>query len=166
MKEVFLLFAFPIRLLFITPNLLCMEKNAAWEAFPGKTPEEKLRALGAIEGSMLDIRLLDEISRKYDVEVYLFFEEDLARTRTLESVLEEFDPVPEFGRPYVTVGSFLRFTRENDPSFERTMREFPLVIEIVNMGEMQSKQYGTPVRFIAGLMPFLDEMDVDTDPTR
>ena len=143
-----------------------MEKNAAWEALPGKTPEEKLRALGAIEGSMLDIRLLDEISRKYDVEVYLFFEEDLARTRTLESVLEEYDPVPECGRPYVTVGSFLRFTRENDPSFERTMREFPLVIEIVNMGEMQSKQYGTPVRFIAGQMPFLDEMDVDTDPTR
>jgi len=166
MKEVFLLFAFPIRLLFITPNLLCMEKNAAWEALPGKTPGEKLRALGAIEGSMLDIRLLDEISRKYDVEVYLFFEEDLARTRTLESVLEEFDPVPEFGRPYVTVGSFLRFTRENDPSFERTMREFPLVIEIVNTGEMQSKQYGTTVRFIAGLMPFLDEMDVDTDPKR
>ena len=166
MKEVFLLFAFPIRLLFITPNLLCMEKNAAWEALPGKTPEEKLRALGAIEGSMLDIRLLDEISRKYDVEVYLFFEEDLARTRTLESVLEEFDPVPEFGRPYVTVGSFLRFTHENDPSFERTMREFPLMIEIVNTGEMQSKQFGTPVRFIAGLMPFLDEMDVDTDPIR
>jgi hypothetical protein len=63
------------------------------------------------------------------------------------------------------VGSFLRFTRENDPSFERTMREFPLVIEIVHTGEMQSKQYGTPVRFIAGLMPFLDEMDVDADPT-
>jgi hypothetical protein len=141
-----------------------MEKNAAWEALTGTTPEEKLRTLGAIEGSMLDIRLLDEISRKYDVEVYLFFEEYLARTRTLESVLEEFDPVPEYGRPYVTVGSFLRFTRENDPSFERTMREFPLVIEIVNTGEIQSKPYGTPVRFIAGLMPFLDEMDVDTDP--
>ena len=50
-----------------------------------------------MKGSMLDIRMLDEISRRYDVEVYLFFEEDLARTRTLESVLEEFDPVPEYG---------------------------------------------------------------------
>jgi hypothetical protein len=117
---------------------------------------------------MLDIRMLDEISRRYDVEVYLFFEEDLARTRTLESVLEEFDPVPEYGRPFISVGSFLRFTRENDPSFEKTMRDFPLVIEVVNIGEMQSPRYGTPVglpvRFITGLMPFLDEMDVDADP--
>jgi hypothetical protein len=143
-----------------------MEKNAAWEALPGNTTDEKLRSLGAMKGSMLDIRMLDEISRRYDVEVYLFFEEDLARTRTLESVLEEFDPVPEYGRPFISVESFLRFTRENDPSFERTMRDFPLVIEVVNTGEMQSPRYGTPVRFITGLMPFLDEMDVDADPIR
>jgi len=142
-----------------------MEKNAAWEALPGERPEEKLRSLGAMKGGMLDIRMLDEIQRRYDVEVYLFFEEDLARTRVLESVLEEFDPVPEFGRPYVTIGSFLRFTRENDPSFEQTMRDFPLVIEIVNTGEMQSSGHGTIVPFITVLMPFLDEMDVDVDPT-
>jgi hypothetical protein len=143
-----------------------MEKNAAWEALSGSTTDEKLRSLGAMKGSMLDIRMLDEISRRYDVEVYLFFEEDLARTRTLESVLEEYDPVPEYGRPYISVGSFLRFTRENDPSFERTMRDFPLVIEVVNTGEMQSPRCSTPVRFIIGLMPFLDEMDVDADPIR
>lgn len=142
-----------------------MEKKAAWAALPGKTTEEKLRSLGAMKGSMLDVRMLDEICRRYDVEVYLFFEEDLARTRTLESVLEEFSPVPEYGCPYITVGSFLRFTRENDPSFERTMRDFPLLIEVVNTGEMQSLAYGTPVRFITGLMPFLDEMDVNADPT-
>jgi hypothetical protein len=142
-----------------------MEKNPDWVALPGKTTEERLRSLGAMKGSKLDIRMLDEISRRYDVEVYLFFEEDLARTRTLESVLEEYNPVPEYGRPYVTVGSFLSFTRENDPTFEQTLREFPLVIEIVNTGEMESPAYGTTVRFITGMMPFLDELDVDADPT-
>jgi hypothetical protein len=142
-----------------------MEKNAAWEALTGKTYDEKLQSLGVIKGSMLDIRLLDEISRRYDIDVYLFFEEDLARTRTLESVLEEFDPVPEYGRPCLSVGSFLRFTRENDPSFERTMRDFPLMIEIVNTGEMQSPRYGKPVCFITGLMPFLDEMDMNANQT-
>ncbi len=86
-----------------------MEKNAAWEALPGKTTDEKLRSLGAMKGSMLDIRMLDEISRRYDVEVYLFFEEDLARTRTLESVLEEFDPVPEYGRPFIISRKFPSF---------------------------------------------------------
>jgi hypothetical protein len=142
-----------------------MEKNAGWEALPGKTTEEKLRLLGAMKGSMLDIRMLDEISRKYDVHVYLFFEEGLARTRTLESVLEEYDPLPEYGRPYITVGSFLSFTRENDPTFEQTLREFPLIIEIVNAGEMESPAYGTTIRFITGIMPFLDELDVDAVQT-
>ena len=46
------------------------------------------------------------------------------------------------------------------------MRDFPLVIEVVNTGEMESTRYGTPARFITGLMPFLDEMDVDADPVR
>jgi hypothetical protein len=142
-----------------------MEKNAGWEVLPGKTTEEKLRSMGAVKGSMLDIRMLDEISRRYDVEVYLFFEEGLARTRTLESVLEEYNPIPEYGRPYITVGSFLSFTRENDPTFEQTMREFPLRIEIVNTGEMESPAYGTTVRFITGIMPFLDELDVDAVQT-
>ena len=68
------------------------------------------------------------------------------------------------GRPYIPVGSFLRFTRENDPSFEQTMRDFPLVIEVVNTGEIRSFGQGLPVCFITGLMPFLDELDPDTDP--
>ena len=61
----------------------------------GKTPEEKLGSLGILGGMDVDIRMLDEISRKYGIEVFLFFEEDLARTRTLESVIEEFDVFPE-----------------------------------------------------------------------
>jgi hypothetical protein len=138
-----------------------MDTMSAWETLPGKTPAEKLGSLGIMEGRNLDIRTLDEMSRRYGIEVFLFFEEDLARTRTLESVLEEFEIFPEYGRPYVGIRSFLRFTRENDPSFEQTMREFPLMIEIVTTGEMQSPKDGTPVPYITGLMPFLDELDVD-----
>jgi hypothetical protein len=141
-----------------------MDNEAAWEALPGKTPAEKLGSLGVIRDRTLDIRMLDEISRTYGIEVFLFFEEDLARTRTLDSVLEEFDIFPEYGRPYITIESFLRFTRENDPSFEKTLRELPLMIEIVTIGEMQSPTYGTTIRYLSGLMPFLDELDVDADP--
>jgi hypothetical protein len=137
---------------------------AAWESLPGKTHEEKLGSLGITRDRTLDIRMLDEIRRTYGIEVFLFFEEDLARTRTLESVLEEFDIFPEYGRPYITIGSFLRFTRENDPSFEQTMRELPLMIEILTIGETQEPRYGKTIRYITGLMPFLDELDVDADP--
>lgn len=141
-----------------------MDTTSDWESLSGKTPEEKLGSLGLLEGRTVDIRMLDEISRKYEIEVFLFFEEDLARTRTLDSVMEEFDVFPEYGRPYVSIGSFLRFTRDNDPSFEQTMREFPLMIQIVNTGTMQSQKDGTLTRYITGLMPFLDELDVDADP--
>ncbi len=141
-----------------------MDTMAAWESLPGKTHEEKLGSLGVTMDRTLDIRMLDEISRTYGIEVFLFFEEDLARTRTLESVLEEFDIFPEYGRPYITIGNFLRFTRENDPSFEQTLREFPLMVEIVTIGEMQDPKNGKTIRYITGLMPFLDELDVDGDP--
>lgn len=141
-----------------------MDTVTAWEALPGKTQDEKLGSLGVMEGRMLDIRMLDEISRTYGIEVFLFFEEDLARSRKLESVLEEFEIFPEFGRPYIRIGSFLRFTRENDPSFEQTLREFPLMVEIVAIGETPQPGLGKAIHYITGLMPFLDELDVDSDP--
>ncbi len=143
-----------------------MDTTAAWESLTGKTHEEKLGFLGVTRDRKLDIRMLDEISRTYGTEVFLFFEEDLARKRTLESILEEFDVIPEYGRPYIRIGSFVRFTRENDPSFEQTMREFPLMIEIVAIGEMQEPASGKTIRYITGLMPFLDELDVDADPVK
>jgi len=138
-----------------------MDTMSAWDALSGKTVEEKLGSLGILGGRNVDIRMLDEISRKYRIEVFLFFEEDLARTRTLESVIEEFEVFPEYGRPYVSIGSFLRFTRDNDPSFEQTMREFPLMIQVVNTGTMQSPKDVTRTHYITGLMPFLDELNID-----
>ena len=137
-----------------------MEKMKAWSALGGITPAEKLGNLGVTEGRTLDVRFLDEIARTYGVTVILFFEEDLARTRTFESVQQEFSHAGEFERPFIAVGRFLKFTRENDPSFEQTMRELPLMIEIVMVGETRTKEGGT-VPYIAGLMPFLDELDVD-----
>jgi hypothetical protein len=137
-----------------------MEKMKAWSALPGTTPAEKLGSLGVAEGRILDVRFLDEIARTYGVEVILFFEEELARTRTLESVQQEFFNAGEFERPYIAVGRFLTFTRENDPSFEQTMRELPLMIELVTVGETRLKN-GKTVPYIAGLMPFLNELDVD-----
>jgi len=140
-----------------------METMKAWSALGGTTPAEKLGSLGVAEGSTLDVRFLDEIARTYGVAVILFFEEDLARTRTLESVQQEFSHAGEFERPYIAVGSFLKFTRENDPSFEQTMRELPLLIEVVTVGETRLKGEKT-VPYVSGLMPFLDELDVDAPP--
>ncbi|HUH79353.1 MAG TPA: hypothetical protein VLY83_05590 [Methanoregula sp.] len=139
-------------------------EDSAWTSLPGSSSAEKLFSLGVEKRRTLDIRTLDEIARHYGVGVYLFFEEDLVRNRTLESVLEEFGGFPEYERPYIRVENFLRFTRENDPGFEQTLREFPLMVEIVSVGEADLARDGKVKPFVTGMMPFLDELDVDGEP--
>jgi hypothetical protein len=138
-----------------------MKKRNAWLALPGSTPAEKLQVLGVEKNAQVDICRLDEISRKYGVTIYLFFEKDLALNHPLETVLLEYGSVPVFERPFISVPDFLRFTRENDPSFEQTLREFPLTVEIVSSGNTLAGTDGHDVPVVTGLMPFLDELDVD-----
>jgi hypothetical protein len=138
-----------------------MDMKNAPKTLTGSTPEEKLGSLGLVPGKQVDVRTLGALANTYGIEILLFFEADLARTRTLESVLEEYKSVSEYERPYISVGSFLAFTRENDPSFEQTMQEFPLMVEIVSFGEHSSGPDNHPVLYVTGLMPFLDELDVD-----
>jgi hypothetical protein len=123
-----------------------MKKRNAWSALPGSTPAEKLQVLGVEKNTRVDI---------------LFFEEDLARNRPLETILLEYNSVPVFERPFISVPEFLRFTRENDPSFEQTLREFPLMVEIVSSGNTLAGTDGSTMPVVTGLMPFLDELDVD-----
>jgi hypothetical protein len=144
--------------------LSCMKKRNAWSALPESTPAEKLQVLGVEQNTRVDIRRLDEISRRYSVTIYLFFEEDLARNRPLESVLLEYGSLPVFERPYISVPDFLRFTQENDPSFEQTLKEFPLMVEIVSSGTTIAGTDGRDVPVVTCLMPFLDELDVDGPP--
>jgi hypothetical protein len=138
-----------------------MKQRNAWVALPGSTPAEKLQVLGVEKNSAVDIRRLDEISRRYGVTIYLFFEEDLARNHPLATVLEEFGSIPVFERPFITVPDFLRFTRENDPSFEQTLHECPLMVEIVSPCTLLTGPGGNEMPVVSGLMPFLDELDVD-----
>jgi hypothetical protein len=138
-----------------------MKRKKAWSALPGSAPAEKLQVLGVVPDALVDICRLDEISRRYGVIVYLFFEEDLARNRPLESVIGEYSGVPVFERPYISVPDFLRFTRENDPSFEQTLQDFPLMVEIVSCTGTIAGPDGSDLPVVTGLMPFLDELDVN-----
>lgn len=140
------------------------DTDAARNALRGTTLPEKLASIGIESGRMLDIRNLDAIGRDYGIGIYLFFEKKLATTRTLVEVQEEYLNVPEFERPYVRVDRFLEFTKKNDPSFARTIEEFPLMIEIVAVGEMHDSKTDSTAPYVTGLMPFLDEFDVDIDP--
>ena len=139
-----------------------MLKPAAWAKVPGTTTTEKLGRLGLIPGTTVDIRKCATITDNYGISIWLFFEEDLARGQPLESALVEFAGVPEFERPVILVDSFLRFTRENDPSFEQTLEEFPLMVEIIATGE-RSGDGSNPEPYVTCLMPFLDELELEAE---
>jgi hypothetical protein len=143
-----------------------MLKKTAWAALPGATPAKKLATIGITVKKSVDIRKLGTIAENYGLAVYLFFEEDLARNRNLESVLAEFRDVPEYERPAILVESFLRFTQENDPSFEQTMDEFPLMVEIIAIGEAPLGNDPEPAPYVTCLMPFLEELDLSAEPPK
>ncbi|MEN6395295.1 MAG: hypothetical protein ABFC78_02295 [Methanoregula sp.] len=139
------------------------DTDAARNALRGTTIPEKMASIGVERGRMIDIRDLDKIGSDYGIGIYLFFEKDLATTRPLAEVQEEYREVPEYERPYIRIDRFLQFTKQNDPSFARTIEEFPLMIEIVAVGEIHDPATGSITQFVTGLMPFLDEFDVDID---
>ena len=70
------------------------DTDAAWKALPGTAFPEKLASIGIERGRIIDIRDLDAIGRDYGIGIYLFFEKDLAVTRTLAEIQEEFRDVP------------------------------------------------------------------------
>ena len=141
-----------------------METSAAWAYLPGTTTLEKIASLGIAGGKQIDIRELDTTSRTYGIEIFLFFEKDLVHTSTIEQVIDQYKDVPEFERPYIPVDRFIEFTKENDPSFAQTIEEFPLMVDIVVIGDMEAASGEGEVPFVSGLMPFLDELDVDAEP--
>jgi len=143
-----------------------MLKPAAWAAVPGTNTTEKLGHLGIKTGKSIDVRKLRTIADHYGVVIWLFFEEDLARNRSLAEVIAEYAPVPEYERPVILVESFLRFTQENDPSFEQTMEEFPLMVEIVTTGDTLTEGNSRAEPYVSCLMPFLDELDMSAEPPR
>ncbi len=132
---------------------------------PTSTPEgtafpPDLERLGIVPGAKIDIRELDRMGRRHNFQIFLYFEEDLVRSSTLQEDLREFGDVPDLERPFIRLDAFLKFATESDPLFARRLEELPLVIEVVAYGEMEIGERGL-VAYIKGLMPFLDELAVE-----
>jgi hypothetical protein len=130
----------------------------AYRTLPGTTPAEKLGALGFAPGKKVDIREIAAAATTYGIAAYLFFEEQLARSTALELVIHKFRDVPEFERPYVRIGDFLRFVQENDPSFEQVMQAHPIMIEIITVAEIAANPNVPALVYITGVMPYSDEL--------
>jgi hypothetical protein len=133
-----------------------------FEDLPGETDSEKYSSISISEGANVDILDLKKVHDLYDIRVVLYFEKDLAENSTYEKDLVDFAGHDEDMRPFIEVEKFIRFGKENDPTFENRLSEFPLVIKIISTGEIVSGN--KKIRYVKGLMPFLDDFDVDEEP--
>jgi hypothetical protein len=140
---------------------ICMDSPRTVKPEATAFPPE-LERLGIAAGTRIDIRDLDALSKHHNFQAYLYFEEDLARGSTLGRDLEDYRHVPEVERPFVNLDEFLRFATGSDPLFSSYLDELPLVIEILACGEIHAED-GEAVAYVKGLMPFLDELDMDLD---
>ncbi|MDD4254255.1 MAG: hypothetical protein PHP59_02640 [Methanofollis sp.] len=134
------------------------EKNA-FENLKGSGVDEKFVSIGVSPGVQIDILELQRLSRRYGFRAVVYFEEEMAQAGDLAADEKEYADVPESDRPFVSVDDFLKFAREYDPySFDIRLKELPIMIEVVSVGEIA----GTP--YVTGLMPFLDELDTFEEP--
>ncbi|KAF1077919.1 hypothetical protein [Methanogenium sp. MK-MG] len=139
-----------------------MKKQQSWNNIAGESVTEKMQTLGITAGHKADVRKLGEIADAFGVEAVIYFEKDLAETSTYEADLKDFAGADEFNRPFVLANSFIKFGADNDPSFLSRLKEFPLMITIIEVSERRDGSRVIP--YIKGMMPFLDEFDVDAEP--
>lgn len=105
-------------------------------------------------GKKVDIRVLEAIAIQDELDIILYFEEDLASSSTYEQDLKDYASFPDHERPFIEIRSFLSFQREMSPYFNDALTTVPLSIIIRSNSEVYE---GRSV--IKGVLPFLDEMD-------
>ncbi|MDN7024990.1 hypothetical protein FGU65_08840 [Methanoculleus sp. FWC-SCC1] len=123
---------------------------AAFDEIPGRSAQERFASLGLESGKRLDLGSLAGLHERYGFAVYLYFDEHLARTSTLQDDLEDFRIVPEAARPFMPLPLFLRTIREHDPGFSPES----VVVEVIDCSAMQ-ETYGCvlrPMPYVRGLL--------------
>ena len=133
-----------------------------FEDLSGETDEEKFSSISITKGADVNILDLKKIHDIYGIRVVLYFEKDLAENSTYEKDLVDFADYADDMRPFIEVGKFIKFGTESDPTFKDRLSEFPLMIKIVSTGETDSGK--KKIRYVKGLMPFLDDFDVNDEP--
>ena len=137
-------------------------KRRSLDTVKGATFEEKMNSLSITVGKPTDVMELIKLKKLFGIDIVLYFEPELADNSTYEKDLADFAADDEFERPFIAAEKFVEFGKENDPTFEGRLKEFPLMVTVHSFGERKTES-GTPVKYIKALMPFLDEFDVNKD---
>jgi hypothetical protein len=115
-----------------------MDAIPPFQQVPGRSAEERFAALGIRAGETADLLALREIAGGGDIEVWVYFDGEVAAASTIERDLANFEFVPEPDRPFMEIRRFFAFMESIKPGFERTLREEPVTARIVGIGEREA----------------------------
>jgi hypothetical protein len=110
---------------------------------------------GLSEGGVADLRDLIPLERDQVVEVYLYFDPDLARSSSLEQDCRDFQIVSELSRPFLQLTRFLDVMTDRDPGFAEELKQEPLMVEVLELG-VRHEFYGCVIQhrpFVKVLLP-------------
>ena len=91
------------------------------------------------------------------IEVYLYFDPDLARTSSLEQDLKDFAILSELSRPFLRLNRFLSVMAKRDPEFARSLEQEPFMVEILELG-VRNEFYGCVLEYRPFVKVLLPEM--------
>jgi len=115
-----------------------MDSFTPFQQLPGEDTAERFAALGIRPGETTDLLTLKEIGERGDVEVWVYFDEEVARASTIEKDLENFEFVPEPDRPFMEVRRFFAFMENIEPEFERSLADAPITARVAAVGEREA----------------------------
>lgn len=115
-----------------------MDTFTPFQQVPGESTEERFATLGIRAGETVDLLALKEIGERGDVEVWIYFDEEVAAASTIERDLANFEFVPEPDRPFIELRRFFAFMESIEPGFERSLADTPVRAQIVAVGEREA----------------------------
>ncbi|MDK2975242.1 MAG: hypothetical protein PWP08_1613 [Methanofollis sp.] len=111
---------------------------APFERLPGADVTERFASLGIRAGEEADLLALRTIALDHDVEVWVYFDEEVARASTVEDDLAAFEMVPEPDRPFMEIRRFFAFMESIEPGFAAAMETKPVVAKVVAVGDREA----------------------------
>ncbi|HJJ48003.1 MAG TPA: hypothetical protein O0X39_03280 [Methanocorpusculum sp.] len=115
-------------------------------------------------GDEVDLLDLRELRNRNKINVYLYMDEEIAKTSTLENDLKKYRLADPDHRPVLEIEEFLKNMQKtmkqimgNSANVETMLKEQPLKATVLSTGTIETPVGIRP--YLKCLLPFLDEME-------
>ncbi len=115
-------------------------------------------------GEQIDLLELRDIRQRERINVYLYMDEEIAKTSNVTDDVDKYRMIDPDYRPVLEIEDWLKNMRKHmkqiegpGANVEKMLKEHPLTAEILEIGTMQTAV--GPRGYIKALLPYLDEME-------